>query len=121
MEGTSPIAPSAESPSRLWLERLEPFRLLLWLLAGFGLFVLNGVYLYFTFARPEVASAAMSNPVSLVFMTEAFVLMVLGAWLIARAGLRRPGWGVFIVLSIAGSLIFSIPAFLLLHMRKRRA
>ena len=40
------------------------------------------------------------------------------AVLIARLGLRRPGWVAFVVLSIVGSLAFSVPAFLLWHLRK---
>ena len=90
----------------------------LWALALVGLLGLNGVFVYYLLVRPDVVAAAQQNPVSLVFMAEAFVLVGFGAWTIARLGLRRPGWLAFVVLSVVGSLAFSVPAFLLWHLRK---
>lgn len=113
--------PSTERASLtdLAIERAEEYRTVLWSLAAFGFFVLNGTYIYCVLARLDIVAAAMANSVSLVFMTEVFIFLAFGAWMIARAGLRRPGWFAFVALSIAGGLIFSIPAFLLLHIRKR--
>ena len=56
----------------------------------------------------------------MVFMGEAFLLLLLFAWLIKIRGLTRPGWLTFtpLVLSLLGSMAFSVPAFLLLHARK---
>ena len=99
---------------------LQPYRPILYGLAAVGLFGINGVFLYFALLHPEVMAEAMRNPISLVFQIEAFLMMGFFAWLIARSGYRKPGWVAFVVLSIAGSLAFSIPAFLLMHMRKRQ-
>ncbi|MDT0630720.1 hypothetical protein RQM47_07035 [Rubrivirga sp. S365] len=98
---------------------LRSARPALWALAFVGLVGLNGPFLYYALFRPDVVAAAQQNPVALVFMAEAFVLVGFGAWGIARLGLRRPGWLAFVALSIAGSLAFSVPAFLLWHLRTR--
>ena len=93
----------------------------LWATLILGVGVLNTVYVAYAVARPDVVAAAMANPVALVFMAEAVVLMGLGAWLIGRAGLRRPGPVAFVVLSLVGTLAFAVPAFALLHLRRSRA
>lgn len=89
-------------------------------LAIFGFLVPNGFFLYFAAAEPEWVDAALENPISLVFIVEAFFLMFLFAWLIHREGLRSPGWITFVALSILGSLWFSVPAFLYLASRSHR-
>ena len=89
-------------------------------LAIFGLVVPNGLFLYFFLFAPAVLSAALANPVALLFMLEALLLMILFAWVIHHRGHRSPGWFVFIVMSLAGSMVFSVPAFLYLTSRKRR-
>lgn len=88
-------------------------------LAFFGLCVPNGIFLYYSLVRPDVLGAALANPVALVFIAEAFILMFLFAWLIRRQGLRSPGWFAFVVLSLVGSMVFSIPAFLYLSSRTK--
>ncbi len=45
--------------------------------AVFGLIVPNGFFLYYASVAPAALHAAFSNPVSLVFITEAFFLMFL--------------------------------------------
>ena len=102
-------------------DRLAPYRAVLYLVAALGLFGLNGVFLYYALLHPQVMTDALANPIGLVFILEAFLMMGLLTWLIAQLGLRRPGWAAFVVLSMVGSLAFSVPAFLLLHLRKRRA
>lgn len=103
------------------LSRLSPYQPVLWLLSAFGFFGLNGVFLYYALLRPDVMTAAQQNPISLVFIVEAFVMVAFVAWLIAKLDLKRPGWLAFVVMSIIGSLAFSVPFFLLLHIRKRTA
>lgn len=102
------------------LHRLDSYRPVLYLLAAIGAFGLNGVFLFYALIHPDVMMAALGNPVSLVFILEAFLMMGLLAWMIGKAGLTAPGWRLFVVLSIVGSLAFSVPAFLLLHLRKRQ-
>jgi hypothetical protein len=94
-------------------------RIVLWAVAAASLVGLNGVFLYYAFARPDLLADALANPISLVFILEASVLTAFGAWAVMRAGLRRPGWGAFVVLSVVGSLAFSVPAFVLWHLRAR--
>ena len=101
------------------LDVFRPYRPALWALAAVGLVGLNGVFVFYAVARPDVLAEAQRNPISLVFMAEAFLFMGLGAWGIWRLGLRRPGPLAFVALSIAGTLAFSVPAFVLLHLRKR--
>lgn len=100
------------------LHRLAPYRVLLIVVAAVGLFGLNGVFLYYALLRPETMTAALANPIALVFVLEAFVMVGLAAWVIATLGLKRPGWIAFVVLSLVGGLAFSVPAFLLWRMGK---
>lgn len=105
------------SPMERLVSAVRSSRPVLWAVALVGLLVLNSVYVFYTVARPEVSATAMANPVSLVFMGEALLLLALCAWIIWRAGFRRPGWVAFVVMAIAGTLAFALPAFLLLHLR----
>lgn len=75
--------------------------------------------MYYSLFHPETLSSALSNPISLVFIIEAFLMMGLIAWLTRAVGFVRPGWLVFIVMTIAGSLAFSVPMFLIIHLRKQ--
>lgn len=101
------------------ISRLRPYRPLLWAMAVIGFFGLNGVFLYFYVLHPDVMADALRNPISVVFMLEASVMTAFVACLIWLSKLRRPGWFSFIVLSLIGSLAFSVPAWLLLQLRKR--
>ena len=89
-------------------------------LAIFGIIVPNGVFLYFSLIDATALHEALNNPIALVFMTEAFLLMLLFAWLIRRLGFRSPGWLVFLIMSLVGSMVFSVPAFLYLASRRAR-
>lgn len=100
------------------LQRLTSYRPVLYVVAAIGFFGLNGVFLFYALLFPETMAAALANPISLVFILEAFVMMGLFTWLIRRLGLEAPGWRLFVVLSLIGSLAFSVPAFLLLRLRK---
>jgi membrane protein implicated in regulation of membrane protease activity len=57
----------------------------------------------------------MGNGMALVFIGEAFLLMLFLAVLISKLGWQRPGWQFFIVMSLLGSLAFSIPLQLYLR------
>jgi hypothetical protein len=88
------------------------------LLAAFGFFVPNGVFVYFVFQNPALIRGALANPLALVFVLEAFFLMFVVAWLLARAGVRKPSALGFVLMSLAGSLAFSVPASLWLAAKK---
>ena len=68
--------------------------------------------------QPAVYDAAMANAIALVFIAEAFLLMFFFAFMIARLGWKRPGWILFIVFTILGSMAFSVPFMLYLHAGK---
>lgn len=87
-------------------------------LAIFGALIPNGVFLYYFLTAPEVTQEALSNPISLVFISEAFLLMFVFAWLLRRYAIKRPGSIAFIVMSLLGSMVFSVPAALYLILRK---
>ncbi len=89
-------------------------------LATFGLIVPNGCFLYYSLVRPSALVAAIANPVALVFICEAFFLMFFLAWLLHKGGFRTPGWRAFIVMSLVGSLMFSVPATLYFASRNAR-
>ncbi len=80
-----------------------------------GLVSVNLPFLYFALIDKAVYRQAMSNGMALAFMGEAFLLTILFAFLIARLGWKSPGWIVFILLSLVGSLAFSVPFYLYLH------
>ena len=90
-------------------------------LAVFGFLVPNGVFVWFAATQPGLIRAALGNPLALVFILEAFFLMFLLAWLIRRAGLRKPSGLAFILMSLIGSLAFSVPALLYLAFKKPAA
>lgn len=92
-------------------------RQVLWGIALVGLLGPNGVFLYCAFFQWETIPAALRNPVAAAFIFEAFVVMGLLAWGIRRFRLGVLSWVAFVVLSLAGGLAFSIPAFLLWRTR----
>ena len=94
-------------------------RTLAWV-ALFGLLVPNGVFLASVFRDPAAMVRVLADPLAAAFIAEAFLLMVLLAWLIHRSGWRSPGWGSFLLMSLLGSLAFSVPGFLWLASRSRR-
>lgn len=96
----------------------QPQRTLLLVMAIFGLVVPNGAFVYLSITRWDLVVSAMTNPIALVFIVEAFALMFLFAWLIHRQGLKAPGWLAFIIMSLLGSMMFSVPACLWLWSRE---
>jgi len=89
-------------------------------LAVFGLIVPNGIFIHSLMTAPETLQAALGNRTASLFISEAFALMFFFAWLIHTLRLTSPGWVAFLVMSIVGSMLFSIPAFLYLSSRKAR-
>lgn len=95
-------------------------RFLLITLAGVGLVVVNGAFLYGVFIDPDALGAAMKNPVSLAFQIEAFLLLAAMAYLLSKWGVSRISWVWFVILSILGSLAFALPVALLWPRRRGR-
>lgn len=95
---------------------LQSLRPLLLAVAIIGFCCVNLPFLYYAFIERDVYDAAMDNGMALVFMGEAFFLMLFFAFIIARLK-WRPGWIFFIAMSLLGSMAFSIPLQLYLISR----
>ena len=102
------------------MKQIQNYRRLLLTASIIGFLFVNVPFLYIVAFKGEVYQEGMTNGLALVFMAEAFLLMFFASYLIFRMGYRKPGWLLFIVFSILGSLAFSIPFFLYLHIRKDR-
>jgi hypothetical protein len=92
-------------------------KIILWCVAAIGLFGINGLFLYSMAARPGEMKEIQTNLYALGFMLEAFILLPLFCYLISIAKLKSPGWIIFMVLSLLGSLAFSIPFSILMWSR----
>jgi hypothetical protein len=103
-----------------FIEQLRPYRPLLWGISIFGLFGVNGVFLYFAFLHPLTMLGALENPIGAVFIAEALLMTAILSLIIGLTDIKKPGWFTFVVLSFVGSLVFSVPAFLLLHLRNKK-
>ena len=93
-------------------------RLVLMLIAAVGLIALNGVFIYGVLFHAELITNAIKNPIACAFVVEAFVLMGVLAYLLAKWGVSRVHWGWFVVLSVAGGLAFALPVVLLITERQ---
>ena len=100
------------------MNSLRPLKGFFLLASILGFLLINVPFLYYSLIETAVYDAAMTNAVALVFIAEAFLLLVLFAFLIAKLGWKRPGWILFVVFSILGSMAFSVPFMLYLHTRK---
>jgi hypothetical protein len=79
------------------------------ILAAAGFLVPNGIFVYFAVTDSALLLAALANPIAAVFIVEAFFLTALFAWLLGRDGSHRPSALGFVILSLLGSLAFSVP------------
>jgi hypothetical protein len=93
-------------------------RIWLWVVAIVGLAGPNGLFLYYAVYRGTDFSTAMNNPITKAFMLDGFGAMAILAYLFARWRVGRLSWIWFVVLSLIGGLMFSIPAFVLLGTRE---
>jgi hypothetical protein len=92
-------------------------KIILWCAAAIGLFGINGLFFYSMAVRPWEMKDIQTNFYALGFMLEAFLLLPLFCYLIAITKLKSPGWIIFLVLSLLGSLAFSIPFSILMWSR----
>lgn len=77
-----------------------------------GLVGPNGAFLCFSLAEPNLLDSFLSHPLALAFLAETVGLMLLGCWLLRRTGAEIPTVLAFVLLSLLGSLLFSVPLFL---------
>jgi hypothetical protein len=92
-------------------------KIILWCVAAIGFLGINGLFLYSMAVRPWEMKEIQTNLYALAFMLEAFLWLPLFCYLIALAKLKSPGWKTFLVLSLLGSLAFSIPFSILMWNR----
>ena len=102
----------------MFLNRNERRALVALALASF--LVPNGIFIYCAVKDFGLIVAAMQNPVSLVFILEAFVLMFLAAWFIQKIGTTKIKAAPFVVLSLMGSLGFSAPLTIYLESKNSK-
>jgi hypothetical protein len=87
-------------------------RFWLWALAISGFLILNGAFLY-GLADRDLVFEAVTNPLALAFVVEAFILMGVLAYLLAKWNVTRLSWQWFVFLSVIGGLAFAVPIALL--------
>jgi len=97
----------------------KQLRILLWVVAIIGLFGINGVFIYSLIFSPELVKEAFGNLYAMVFIAEAFILLPLFCFLIGIAKLKSPNWIGFLVISLLGSMAFSIPISIILWTREK--
>jgi hypothetical protein len=84
-------------------------QILLWCISVIGLIGVNGLFLYALVFIPEQITSAFNNVISIAFILEALLLLLLLCFLVSVVKFKSPGWPGFLLLSILGSLAFSIP------------
>ncbi len=89
-------------------------------IAIFGLLVPNGIFIGYALTQTTAFFELSKNPLVLTFMFEAFFLMFFFAWLIEKNGGSKKDSVLFILLSLVGSLFFSIPFALYFASQKQK-
>lgn len=90
-------------------------KIILLSIAAFGLFVPNGMFLYYVFVQFSSLSDVFNDLLALGFIIDAFMATALLAWWFAKNPLGIYSWKMFVVLSLIGGLGFSIPLFYYLN------
>ena len=103
------------------MHKLQKYRPALLILSILGFAVINLPFLYIAVFRTEIYDAGLANGLAQVFMAEALLLMVFFSFLIHAIGWKKPGWFSFILMSIVGSMAFSIPLYLYIYSKPDQA
>jgi hypothetical protein len=82
-------------------------------MAVVGVVAVNGTFVYGLLTRPGALGEAMTNPISLAFLTEALLILAALAYLLGRWGVARLSWRWFLFLALLGSMAFALPVVLL--------
>ena len=80
-------------------------------IAFFGLFVPNGMFIYYIVAEFASLAEVLHNHLALGFIIDAFMATGLLSWWFAKNPLGKYSWKMFLGLSLLGGLGFSIPFF----------
>jgi len=91
----------------------------MWLVAValFGLFVPNGIFVYWLLKEFNGVGSVAENKLALAFMIEAFLVLGIMTVYFARNPIGRVKWYWFVVLSLIGGLGFGIPFYYWLNKR----
>lgn len=92
--------------------------MILLIIALFGLFVPNGIFLYWLFTEHKGPMDFVNDRLALGFIIDCFMAVGLIAWYFAKNPIGRIKWYWFILLSLIGGLGFSLPFYYLLNKRK---
>lgn len=81
------------------------------LVALFGLFVPNGIFIYWTLTEFSGLGDILGNKLALAFIIEAFLVLGIMSVYFARNPIGKLPWPWFVVFSLFGGLGFGIPFF----------
>lgn len=87
------------------------------LIALFGLFVPNGIFIYWLFTEFNSIGDITNNHLALGFIIEAFVVLALLAVWFSRNPIGKIGWPWFVAFSLIGGLGFGLPFYWWLNKR----
>ena len=88
------------------------------LIALFGLFVPNGLFIYWLFTEFSSMKEVINNWLALAFIIDAFMVLGLLAYWFAKNPIGKFRWPWFVVLSLIGGLGFSLPFYYWLNKRQ---
>ncbi len=91
--------------------------MILVMLSLFGLLVPNGIFIYWMFTDFHSFQDVLGNKLALAFIIEAFFVMFMLAYYLAKYPVGSVRWYWFIVLSLIGGIGFAIPFFYWLNRR----
>ena len=86
--------------------------------ALFGLFVPNGLFIYWLAADYHGLAPVLHDRLALGFILDAVLATALLAWRYARHPIGPRHWSVFVALSLVGGLGFSLPLYWWLNARQ---
>lgn len=87
------------------------------LIALFGLFVPNGIFIYWLFTEFQSVNDFLQDWLALGFIIDAVMVMLMLAYWFAKNPLGKVKWYWFIVFSLIGGLGFSLPFYYWLNQR----
>jgi hypothetical protein len=91
--------------------------MILLLIALFGLFVPNGIFIYWLFTEFQSVNDFLQDWLALGFIIDAVMVMLMLAYWFAKNPLGKVKWYWFIVFSLIGGLGFSLPFYYWLNQR----
>ncbi|MEO6394242.1 MAG: hypothetical protein ABIP75_20480 [Pyrinomonadaceae bacterium] len=91
--------------------------MLLLLIALFGLFVPNGIFIYWLIYEHRSPMDFVTNHLALAYIIDAMMVLAILAIYFARKPIGRVKWYWFVLLSLIGGLGFSLPFYWWLNKR----